>query len=269
MSPLTGRYLGAVWATVQRDAAIFVSYRMRIISQVLAVLLSLLTFYYVAKLVRPGAVGPTDRYFAFAMIGILATSILTAALNTAQLIRMELMAGNFERALVSPMGPVWGVVATAVFPIAYAIVFCAVMVGVAAALFGVSLNAAGLAPALGVAILGAVSLGCIGLLFVAALLAFKSAMGATWVIAGLTLLGGAYFPVRLFPGWIRWAADVQPFTPTVDLLRHLLIGTPAQGAVWIDVVKLAGFAAVLAPISLFVLRQAIGFSRRRGTVMEY
>jgi ABC-2 type transport system permease protein len=266
---LVGQYLGAVAATVRRDAAIFLSYRLRIASQALGMLLSLATFYYVAKLVKPGAVGPRDQYFAFAMVGILTTSILTSALTTAQIVRMELMAGNFERVLVSPMGPVWGVVAIAAFPIGYAMVFAGAMLGVSAAMFGISLQVGGLLPAFGVVALGTLSLAAIGLLFVAGLLAFKSAMGATWVVAGLSLLGGAYFPLRLFPGWIRWTSEVQPFTPTVDLLRHLLVGTSAREAVWLEVVKLAGFTAVLAPVALAALTLAIRVSRRRGTIMEY
>ena len=168
------------------------------------------------------------------MVGIVTTAVLTSALGSVQIVRMELMQGNFERILISPMGPVWGVVAVAAFPIAYSTVFAGVMLALASLLFGVPLLVAGIAPALGVGILGALCLACIGLLFVGALIAFKSSLGATWVIAGLTLLGGAYFPLRLFPGWIRWTSDVQPYTPTVDLLRHLLIGTRPVEAVWIE-----------------------------------
>jgi ABC-2 type transport system permease protein len=265
----TRQYLGAVGATMRRDAAIFVTYRLRVVGQAAGMLLTMATFYYVAKLIKPGAVGARDQYFAFAMLGILVTSILTSALTTAQVVRMELMAGNFERVLVSPMGPIWGVVAIAAFPVTYAIVFACAMLGVASAVFGIPIHVGGLLPGLGVALLGAASLAAIGLLFVAGLLAFKSSMGATWVIAGLSLLGGAYFPVRLFPGWIAWASEVQPFTPTVDLLRHLLVGTPTRQPVWLELVKLAGFTAALAPIALAALALAVRVSRRRGTILEY
>ena len=113
------------------------------------------------------------------------------------------------------------------------------------------------------------SLACIGLLFVSALVAFKSAVGSTWVIAGLSLVGGAYFPLRLLPGWIRWVSDVQPFTPTIDLLRHLLIGTKPMEPVWLEVVKLIGFAGVLMPVSATVLWLGVQLSRRRGTMLEF
>ena len=255
---------------MKRDAHIFLSYRLRVVSQAMAMLFSLLIFYYVGKLVPAGAIGSHgQKYFAFAVVGIVTTAVLTAALGSAQIVRMELMQGNFERILISPMGPVWGVVAVAAFPIAYSTVFAGVMLILASLLFGVPLLVAGIAPALGVGILGALCLACIGLLFVGALIAFKSSLGATWVIAGLTLLGGAYFPLRLFPGWIRWTSDVQPYTPTVDLLRHLLIGTRPVEAVWIELVKLVGFAVVLMPVAAGVLSLAVKVSRRRGTIMEF
>ena len=106
-------------------------------------------------------------------------------------------------------------------------------------------------------------------LVIAALLAFKSSAGITWVIAGVGLVGGVYFPLSLFPGWIRWAGSVQPLTPTIDLLRHLLVGTPLAhpaGAEWL---KLGAFAAVLLPLATYVLALGLKFSRAQGTVMEY
>ena len=44
--------------------------------------------------------------------------------------------------------------------------------------------------------------------------------------------------------------DVQPFTPAVDLLRHLLVGQPLRASAWGDVAKLVGFSAVLLPLGL-------------------
>jgi ABC-2 type transport system permease protein len=266
---LVPQYGAAVVATIRRDALIFLSYRFRLASQVIGMLFTLTIFFYIGKLVRPGAVGPHGAYFAYAVVGIVTTSVLTSALMSTEIVRMELMAGNFERILISPIGPVWGVVCVMAFPICYATGFAGVMLALAAAVFGVPIQLGEIVPALGVAILGAVSLGCIGLLFVGALIAFKSAMGATFVVAGLSLLGGAYFPLRLFPGWIRWTSDVQPFTPTVDLLRHLLIGTPTIESAWLEVGKLVGFTVVLLPLSIGALWVAVNWSRRRGTIMEY
>ena len=266
---LVGYYVGAILATVKRDGAIFASYRLRFAGQLLAMLFTLTTFFYISKLVRPDAVGPQGDYYAFAVVGIVIMAVLTSALTTADLVRMELMQGNFERMVISPLGPLGGVLAVSAFPILYSTVFAGVMLTLAVGIFGIPLDPLGVPPALVVAALGAVAFACIGLLFVAALLAFKSVLGATWVIAALSLLGGAYFPVKLFPGWISWTSDVQPFTPTVDLLRHLLVGTRSVQPVWLELVKLGGFTAALIPVSTAVLWFAVGWSRRRGTIIEY
>lgn len=203
------------------------------------------------------------------MIGIVTMAILNAALNLTRLVQQELIAGNFERMLVSPLGPAGGAVALAAFPIAYATVFAGVMLMLAAALFGLPIHVAGIPAATLVAGLAGVAFASIGIVFVGGLLAFKSAAGPVWVISVLSLLGGVYFPIALFPGWIRWASDVQPLTPTVDLLRHLLIGTAAIQPVWLEFAKLAGFALLLLPVATALLWQAIKISRRRGTIMEY
>lgn len=264
-----GQYAAAVAATVKRDVVIFVSYRTRLVSQVAAMLLSMTMFYYVSKLVRPGVAGAPDRYFAYVVVGIVAMAVLTAALNTGQLLRMELMAGTFERVAVSPIGPVGGVIALSVFPVLYSLGLAGVMLVVAAKVFGFGIHLGGVPAALGIAAVAATAFTAIGLLFAAGMLAFKSAAGATWVIAAFSILGGIYFPLRLIPGWIRWFSDVQPLTPAVGLLRHQLLGTPAGQPVAIELAKLAGFSLVLMPLAVIVLRVAMNASRRRGTLIEY
>ena len=157
---------------------------------------------------------------------IVALPVLTGAMTIAQFVRQELVAGNFERFLVSPTGPVVGILAMLLFPLAFALLLAAITMALGIVLFSVHVDLAGIPLTLGVMTLGCIAFASIGLLFVAALIAFKSAAGVTWVIAGLGLIGGVYFPLSLFPGWIRWAGSVQPLTPTIELLRHLLVGTP-------------------------------------------
>ncbi|MBV9801676.1 MAG: ABC transporter permease [Solirubrobacterales bacterium] len=263
------QYLDAVGATVKRDAAVFVSYRFRFVSQLLTMLLTMTMFYYISKLVRPGVVGPQGRYFAYVVVGIVSLSVLTAALNTGQLVRMELLTGTFERVVISPVGPVGGIIALSAFPILYAIVLAGLMLVAAAGIFAFPVHVAGIPAALGVSALAALAFTCIGLVFIAGLLAFKSTTGASWAIAGLSILGGVYFPLTLFPGWMRWVSDVQPFTPAVDLVRHLLLGTTPSASIWLELVKLGGFTVALMPLSAWVLGRAVQMSRRRGTLMEY
>jgi len=262
-------YRDAVAAVVRRDLRIFLTYRFRWLSRIVGTLLSLTTFYYVSKLARADAVGSHSSYFAFLLVGIVALPVLTGAMTVAQFVRQELVAGNFERILVSPTGPVIGILAMLLFPVAFALLLAAVTLALGVVLFGVHLHLGGIPVTLAVMALGCIAFAAIGLLFVATLIAFKSSAAITWVIAGLGLVGGVYFPLSLFPGWIRWAGSVQPLTPTIDLLRHELVGASLAHAAWADWVKLTAFAAVLLPVATYILSQSIKLSRSQGTILEY
>jgi ABC-2 type transport system permease protein len=103
----------------------------------------------------------------------------------------------------------------------------------------------------------------------AVLLSKQSISGATFVIAGISLIAGLYFPVSLLPAWMRWLSEVQPFTSAVELMRHVMVGTPLRHSLWVDLGKVLGFTVILLPASLWILDRALRFGQRRGTILEY
>jgi ABC-2 type transport system permease protein len=107
-------------------------------------------------------------------------------------------------------------------------------------------------------------------ILVALVMAFKQISSATqFIIAGVAIVGGLYFPIAVLPEWIRWASEVQPFTPAADLLRHLLVNTPLAHSAMVDLLKLVGFVVLLLPAGFALLRAAIRYGQRTGTVAEY
>ncbi|MEU0686291.1 ABC transporter permease [Streptomyces uncialis] len=52
----------------------------------------------------------------------------------------------------------------------------------------------------------------------------------------LPLLSSAFVPVDAMPGWFRWFAEYQPFTPAIETLRGLLLGSPIGHNGWLTVV---------------------------------
>lgn len=68
---------------------------------------------------------------------------------------------------------------------------------------------------------------------------------------------------------MQWLTEVQPFTPAVDLIRHVLLGTTLVHPVWEELAKLVGFTLLLVPLAAIALRRAVRHSRRRGTLLEY
>ncbi len=62
----------------------------------------------------------------------------------------------------------------------------------------------------------------------------------------LPFLGSGFVPTDSMPVGLRWFADYQPFTPVIESLRGLLLGTPIGNsaiiaAVWCAAITLASY----------------------------
>jgi len=260
----------AAGAVFKRDLLLFMSYRTRWVSMLVSTAVSLTLFYYVSRLVNSRAVGSPDEYYAFVVVGLIIFGVLTSTLATpVATLRSEIQAGTFERMVVSPFGPVRAITALMLFPMAMALAVGVLSLVFAGLAFGLDLRWDTAILAVPVAALAALAFAPFGIAMTAAVVLFKQTnAGATLIITAMTLLAGIYFPVSLLPEWIQWASEVQPFTPAVDLLRNLLVGTPIEGSAAAAVAKLVGFAAVTLPLSLLLLGRAVRRSRRQGKIIE-
>jgi ABC-2 type transport system permease protein len=268
---LAAAYMNGVLAVVRRDFALFLSYRLRAVAMVFTAIFGLVLFYYISRLVSVDQFRTADEYFAFVVVGMLTLNILTSTLQSGpSMIRQELVAGTFERMLVTPFGALASVISMMIFPFLLGVGLSLLTLVAADLFFGMSISwdTAGLA--VPVAALGAASFVPFGLITAAAIIAIKQAESVTsFIVAGMSIVAGLYFPVALLPDWIRWTSEVQPFTPSVDLMRHFLIDMPFDGSVPVAMLKLVGFTVVLTPISLAAIAAAIRTGRRRGTIAEY
>ena len=262
--------LSAAGAIFKRDLLLFTSYRTRLVSLFISTAVSLTLFYYVSRLVNSRAVGSPDEYYAFVVVGLLIFGVLTSTLSTpVGTLRSEIQAGTFERMVISPFGAVRGIASLMLFPVALGLALGVLSLMFAGVVFGLELRWETAPLAIPVAVLGALAFAPFGLVMTAAVVLFKQTnAGATLIITAVTLLAGIYFPVSLLPDWIQWASEVQPFTPAVDLLRNLLVGTPLDGSAAAALAKLVGFAAVTLPLALLLLKGAVRRSRRQGKIIE-
>jgi len=263
--------VAAAVAVMRRDWLITTSYRTPLISSTVSLIFGLVLFHFISRLVHIDAFQSPDDYFAFVVVGLAILQVLNSAFSTLPSVaRQELVAGTFERLVLSPFGAVRSLLAMTVFPLVYATATGVLMLAFAAIAFGIPVSWETVPVAIPVGFLAALSFAPFGLLAAATVLVFKQAMsGMTWIVAGMAIVAGLYFPISLLPDWLRWASEVQPFTPAVDLLRHLYVGAPLHDPVWQSVGKLAGFCAVLLPIALVAVDRALRTAARRGTITEY
>jgi ABC-2 type transport system permease protein len=263
--------LDAVLGVCARDWALFRTYPLRPLSLAFTQVVSLTLFYYISRLVHAEAVGDAASYYAFVVIGMVALAVLSSCLVTPVLtLRQEILTGTFERMVLSPFGPVRGMLALMLFPLVLALVTSLFTIAFAAIVFGLRLHWSTAALGIPVALLGAVAFSPFGLLMATGTILFKQTRGGTtFAITLVTVISGIYFPTLLLPGWLRWLTDIQPFTPGVELLRHELIATALGESITLTLLKLVLFPAVLLPLGGLLLSAAVELARRQGTIIEY
>jgi oleandomycin transport system permease protein len=271
VSETVSTYAAAALAVARRDFLLMMSYRFRFVTQTLSAFFGLTLFYYISRLVDVGGAISTDDYYAFAVTGLMTLQVITSTLATPSLtLRQELVAGTFERFAISPFGAAAGIVSMMLFPFVYTLAIVVLMLAFAGIVFGLALQWSTAALSIPLGGLAGLAFAPFGILIIAGvLLAKQASVGTNWVIAGVSLIGGLYFPVALLPDWIEWASAVQPFTPAVNLMRHVLLGLPMPEAAWLAVLKLILFAVVLLPVSVWALNRAVKIGTRRGTIIEY
>lgn len=260
----------AFLAVIRRDLHVYLSYRTRLFSQVLSSVFSITLFYYVSRLVHVSGFSSHSAYFGFVVVGLALINVIYSCFSVPELIRQELIAGTFDRMLLSPFGAIRSVIAMTLFPMLYSYVFATLTLVLGCVMFGLTLHWATVPLAIPVLLLVLLAFLPFGILFAALTVVVKQgSVGTSWVIALLSIIGGLYFPVSLLPGWAQTTAKLQPFTPGTDLLRHLLVDSSLGESPQTSLLKLIGFAAVLLPASIMLLERSIRLGQRRGTIIEY
>ena len=186
---------------LRRDLLLFLSYRGRLVTQFFAAFFSVALFYYISRLVRVSIFTSPDDYFAFAVVGVVIMEIVGLTLSMLPLkVRQELVAGTFERVVVSPFGPIASIVAMMIFPLAVALLMGAVSLTFAAIVFGLPIEWSTAAYAVPAAVLAAAAFTPFALIVTAVVLAFKQAGAATgFIVTGLSLVGDSSSPWPCFP----------------------------------------------------------------------
>lgn len=263
-------YALAAIALCWRDMLIYISYRGRVAGHVLAIIVSLSMFYYISRLVRVHEFHTSSTYFSYVVVGIILAETLQSTVAAALNLHSELLTGTFERLVCSPYGAVNGISSSIIFPVLIQFVFSLLTLCIGSVVFGMPVRWSTAPLAIPVALAGAALFSALALLGAAGVLVAKQTSTVTaYATIALSLLGGVYFPIVLLPGWGQLIARIQPLTYLVSLMRHYLIGYPLQGSVGGAVMRILGSLIVAIPLAYLALAQAVRFTRRRGTVLEY
>ena len=89
-------------------------------------------------------------------------------------------------------------------------------------------------------------------------------IGVTTLVLGL--VGGAFFPVSVLPGWLQPIAEVVPTRFAFDGARAALF----VGDGWLgDTAALLVFSALASPAALYSFRGALLYAKNKGSLATY
>ncbi|GHE10474.1 ABC transporter permease [Streptomyces alanosinicus] len=190
----------------------------------------LLVFVYIFGNVMSAGIngGHADRsqYVAYLLPGILLMTIGGTAIGTAVTVATDMTEGimaRFRTMAISRASVLIGHVVGSVIQIMASLLL---VLGVGVAI-GFRPNATPLEWLLAIGLLTLVSI-AMTWIAVGMGMASPNAEGASNMAMPLMILpflGSAFVPVHLMPVWFRWFAEYQPFSPAIETLRGLLLGS--------------------------------------------
>lgn len=261
----------AVNALIARDWRITRSYRGALVSDLAFGCLNLAAYYYISRTVKVAVGSGLDgapSYFAFAAVGVALTVVLQAAIvGVSTRLREEQLTGTLEVVCAQPISPGELALGLAGFPFLFAVVRAFVYLLIAGALLGLDFSHCAWAGLVGAFLVTGVALGAVGVCLAAVVLVFKraNAVGAIGTF-GMSLLGGAVFPIKVLPHWLRPLADIVPTRFAFSAARAALFGQPG----WFEsILALAGIGLAVGAISIVLFSLALRHAVSRGTLNQY
>ncbi len=186
-------------------------------------------------------------YTAYVVPAILLIAVAGAGQGTAISVAMDMTQGiiaRFRTMAIARSSVLAGHVLGAVLQSMMAI---AIVVGVALVIgFRPTAGPVAWLAALGLLALAATAVSCLSVALGLAANSVETASNSPMFLTLLPFLSSGFVPAASMPGPLGWFAGVQPFTPVIETLRGLLLGTAVgdsgiEAVAWCLVVAVAGF----------------------------
>lgn len=262
------------FAFIKRDFLTEASYRLSFLMEIFGIITALLTFYFIGRLfegkVATHLIPYGGDYFSYVLLGLtLSNYIGTSLSGITSRISNEQRMGTFEALLLSPTRTwhllasmnLWGLIYNTVESILY------ILFGIF--LFGVDLTAVHLLSCLIIFSLTIISFGSLGLLSAAFVVVFKRGNPVSWLAGGsLGLLGGVYFPVSVFPLWLKNISQVLPITHSIQAMQLAVYKGYSPGMLLPQIGLLILFCLILVPAGLVSFGYALKKARYDGSLIH-
>jgi ABC-2 type transport system permease protein len=170
-------------------------------------------------------------YLDYVTPGIVLIAIVGAAQGTAIAVAMDLQEGIVNRFRTMAIARVSVLTGHVIGAVLQTLVAIAVVVGVALLLgFSPSASAVDWLLAAGLLTLFSIAITWLSVALGMVSKSVETASNLPMPLILLPFLGSGFVPTDTMPAGVQWFAEHQPFTPVMETLRGLLMGTPIGGS---------------------------------------
>mgnify|MGYP001059971499 CR=1 FL=1 len=262
-------------AFIKRDFLIEISYKSAFLMNLGGIFLSVLTFFFIAKLFGKAAAPYLEEYggdyFPFVLIGIAFSTFLGAGLGTtASAIRQEQMMGTLEAILITPTGAPAIAIYLSLWNFIYSSFNILIYLVIGKFVFGLAFNVSRPWLVLIILLLSILSFSSIGIISSSFILIFKRGNPINWIISSsFELLGGIYYPIAILPEPLRVISQLLPVTHSLKALRGVLLGGYSLAQVKVEIMVLLAFSVVLFPLAIVAFETALRWAKKDGSLSQY
>jgi ABC-2 type transport system permease protein len=194
-----------------------------------------------------GVAGGRSAYLEYVVPGILMMTIAGGAQGTAISVAMDMTEGIIARFRTMAISRASVLVGHVVGSLIQSMISMVVVLGVAVLIgFRPSAGPLGWIAAIGVLALTSFAVTWLSVAFGMVSKSVETASNIPMFLMLLPFLGSGFVPTDSMPAGVRWFAEYQPFTPIMETLRGLLMGTPIGNSgilavAWCMAITLLGF----------------------------
>ena len=191
--------------------------------------------------------GGRSAYLEYVVPGILLMTIAGGAQGTAISVAMDMTEGIIARFRTMAISRASVLVGHVVGSLIQTMISMVVVLGVALLIgFRPSAGPPGWIAAIGLLVLATFAVTWLSVAFGMVSKSVETASNIPMFLMLLPFLGSGFVPTDSMPDGIRWFAEYQPFTPIMETLRGLLMGTPIGNSgilavAWCMAITLFGF----------------------------
>ncbi|MFC1658030.1 ABC transporter permease [Candidatus Omnitrophota bacterium] len=262
-------------AFIKKDFLIHISYRISFMLNILGVIVSVLIFYFIAKMfgqgMNPYLAEYGVGYFPFVLIGLAFYNYLSLALKTFSIsLREEQMMGTLETIFLSPTKISNIIICMPCWDFVFSSLNALVCLFFGICFLGVKLVNPNFLVITVILILTIISSISIGIISGAFIMIFKRGDPITWSINLISaIFGGVYFPVTILPKNLHFISKLLPITYSLEALRYALLKGYGIKALLPEIISLLVFCIVLIPLSISIFKYAVRKAKISGSLAHY